>query len=101
MGTIRSSPKQETIRFPATPATTISGGGGDDRISGNGGRDRLDGGDGNDRIFGGAGGDWITDTGTGGDVIKGGDGDDFIRRRPGVEHHFFEWRGKCQRHRVE
>jgi Ca2+-binding RTX toxin-like protein len=69
-----------------TPASTITGGAGNDNFTGSGnadvidggaGDDTLDGGSGNDIVTGGAGNDSLTG-GAGNDTISGGDGDDTI-----------------------
>ncbi|HEX8524578.1 MAG TPA: hypothetical protein VF669_20145 [Tepidisphaeraceae bacterium] len=54
---------------------TIRGDEGNDRLSGNGGRDRIFGGGGNDRLLGGSSGDWLYGE-TGNDELFGEGGND-------------------------
>ena len=70
------------IASTATPATTVSGDSGNDRVLGGRGNDRLFGGSGNDRVDGGPGNDRITGGG-GADRLLGRAGRDFIDARDG------------------
>jgi hypothetical protein len=72
------------IGSTVTVPTTLSGGGGDDRLVGGNGDDRLSGGDGSDRLTGGGGNDVIAG-GAGPDNIAGDLGEDKLAGEGGTD----------------